>query len=110
ERKVAERTAELAVINSMQQGISRSLEFQAIVDLVGDTLRAVLHTQDIGIRWIDPKTNTVHPLYVYEHGVRKTLPPRPFRSAGPGARIAETRQPLIFNSPAELAAAGFPGL
>jgi GAF domain-containing protein/DNA-binding response OmpR family regulator len=70
----------------------------------------VLHTQDIGIRWIDPKTNTVHPLYVYEHGVRKTLPARPFRSAGPGARIAQTRQPLIFNSTAELAAAGFPGL
>jgi GAF domain-containing protein/DNA-binding response OmpR family regulator len=110
ERKVDGRTAELAVINSIQQGISRSLQFQAIVDLVGDTLRAVLHTQDIGIRWIDPKTNTVHPLYVYEHGVRKTLPPRLFRSAGPGARIAETRQPLIFNSAAELAAAGFSGL
>jgi len=117
ERKLADRTAELeqragelAVINSIQQGMSRSLEFQAIVDLVGDTLREVLHTHDIGIRWIDSKTNTVHPLYVYEHGVRKTLPPRPFRPAGPGARIAETLQPLIFNSAAELAAAGFPGL
>jgi len=109
-KETEQRNAELAVINTIQQGISRSLEFQAIVDLVGDTLRAVLHTQDIGIRWIDPKTNTVHPLYVYEHGVRKTLPPRPFRSAGPGARIAETRQPLVFNSAAELAAAGFSGL
>jgi GAF domain-containing protein/DNA-binding response OmpR family regulator len=109
-KETEQRNAELAVINSIQQGISRSLEFQAIVDLVGDTLRAVLHTQDIGIRWIDPKTNTVHPLYVYEHGVRKTLPSRPFRAAGPGARIAQTLQPLIFNSPAELAAADFPGL
>ncbi len=109
-KETEQRNAELAVINSIQQGISRSLEFQAIVDLVGDTLRAVLHTQDIGIRWIDPKTNSVHPLYVYEHGVRLTLPPRPFRSAGPGARIAETLQPLIFNNPAELAAAGFAGL
>ena len=109
-RKVDERTAELAVINSIQQGISRSLEFQAIVDLVGDTLRAVLQTQDIGIRWVDPKTNMVHPLYVYEHGVRKTLPARPQRTVGPGATMARTLQPLIFNTPAELAAAGFPGL
>ena len=110
ERKVAERTAEQAVVNTIQQGISRSLEFQAIVDLVGDTLRAVLQTQDIGIRWIDPKTKIVHPLYVYEHGVRRTLPPRPQRTVGPGATMARTLQPLIFNSPAELAAAGFPGL
>ncbi|MGH8759443.1 MAG: GAF domain-containing protein, partial [Burkholderiales bacterium] len=117
ERKLADRTAELeqragelAVINSIQQGMSRSLEFQAIVDLVGDTLREVLHTQDIGIRWIDSKTNTVHPLYVYEHGVRKTLPPRPLRTVGPGATMARTRQPLIFNNAAELAAAGFSGL
>jgi GAF domain-containing protein/DNA-binding response OmpR family regulator len=110
ERKVGERTAELAVINSIQQGISRSLEFQAIVDLVGDTLRAVLQTQDIGIRWLDPKTKTIHPLYVYEHGVRLTLPPRPLRTVGPGATMARTLQPLIFNNPAELAAAGFSGL
>ena len=109
-KETEQRNVELAVINSIQQGISRSLEFQAIVDLVGDTLRTVLHTQDIGIRWFDPKDNTVHPLYIYEHGVRKTLPVRPFRAAGPGARMAETLQPLIFNSPSALAAAGFPGI
>jgi len=63
-KETEQHNAELAVINSIQQGIARSLEFQAIVDLVGDTLRAVLHTEDIGIRWIDPKTRTVHPLYV----------------------------------------------
>ncbi|MEO8627749.1 MAG: GAF domain-containing protein, partial [Betaproteobacteria bacterium] len=109
-RKVDERTAELAVINSIQQGISRSLEFQGTVDLVGDTLRRVLNTEDIGIRWVDLKTNKIHPLYVYEHGVRKTLPARPMRAVGPGPTIARTLQPLIFNNPAELAAAGFPGL
>jgi hypothetical protein len=43
ERKVAERTAELeqragelTIINSIQQGIAGSLDFQGIVDLVGD--------------------------------------------------------------------------
>src|SRR4051794_8046249 len=109
-KETEQRNAELAVINSIQRGIARSLEFQAIVDLVGDTLRAVLNTEHIGIRWVDLKTNIIHPLYVYEHGVRKTLPPRPMRTVGPGATMARTLQPLIFNNPAELAAAGFPGL
>ena len=36
------RTAELAVIGSVQQGISGALSFQAIVELVGDKLREVL--------------------------------------------------------------------
>ncbi len=60
ERKVAERTAEveqraseLALINSIQQGIAESLSFQAIVDLVGDKLREVLHIDTIGIRWYE---------------------------------------------------------
>ncbi len=60
ERKVAERTAELeqragelTIINSIQQGIAGSLDFQGIVDLVGDKLREVLKSDDIGITWID---------------------------------------------------------
>jgi len=49
ERKVAERTAELeqradelTLINSIQQGMAARLEFQAIINLVGDKLREVL--------------------------------------------------------------------
>ena len=34
--ELARRTGELAVIDSIQQGVSAALDFQAIVDLVGD--------------------------------------------------------------------------
>jgi hypothetical protein len=45
-----QRAAELAVINSIQQGIAGKLDFQGIVKLVGDKLCEVLHTSDdIGI-------------------------------------------------------------
>ena len=37
-RETEQRAGELAVINSIQQGISAELEFQAIIDLVGDKL------------------------------------------------------------------------
>ncbi len=46
-----QRAAELAVINSIQEGIAAELDFQAIVDLVGDKLREVFATGDMGIRW-----------------------------------------------------------
>ena len=62
-KETEQRTAELAVINSIQQGIAAELNFQAIVDLVGDKLREVLKTDDIGIAWHDPQTNMLHHLY-----------------------------------------------
>ena len=65
-----QRASELAIINSIQQGMAAELDFQAIVDLVGDKLREVFHTGDIGIRWYDAKADLVHYLYEYEHGVR----------------------------------------
>ena len=40
-KETEQRNAELAVINSIQQGIAAELDFQAIVDLVGDKLREV---------------------------------------------------------------------
>ena len=62
-KETEQRAAELAVINSIQQGMAAELDFQAIVDLVGDKLREVFDTGDIGIRWYDPKAN-LHPLPV----------------------------------------------
>ena len=72
-KETEQRAAELAVINSIQEGMAAELDFQAIVDLVGDKLREVFNTGDIGIRWYDPKTNLIHFLYEYEHGVRLTI-------------------------------------
>ncbi len=40
-----QRVAELAIINSIQQGLAAELDFQAIVDLVGDKLREVFNTR-----------------------------------------------------------------
>ena len=62
------------MINSIQEGMAAELNFQAIVDLVGDKLREVFHTGEIGIRWYDAKANLLHYLYEYEHGVRLDLP------------------------------------
>ena len=44
-KETEQRAAELAIINSVQQGIAAELDFQAIVDLVGDKLREVFTDQ-----------------------------------------------------------------
>ena len=55
-KETEQRAAELAVINRIQEGMAAELDFQAIVDLVGDKLREVFKTGEIGIRWYDAAT------------------------------------------------------
>ena len=101
-----DRAAELAVINSIQQGLAAELNFQSIIDLVGDKLRDVLRTDEIGIRWYDAKTNLNHYLYEFEHGQRLTIPPGPPLKGGIFEKILETRQPFFRNTVAEREALG----
>ena len=90
-----QRAAELSIINSVQSGLAAKLDFQGIVDLVGDKLRQIFDTGDIGIRLFDPTTHLVHYYYEYEHGQRLTAPPSP-----PGGLMRyqmEQRQPVVVN-------------
>ena len=96
------RNAELAMINSIQQGVAAELDFQAIVDLVGDKLREVLQTGDIGIRWHDAQTDLMHHLYVYDRGVRLRPPASRPSPAGAWAQVRETRGPVVARNQAEM--------
>jgi GAF domain-containing protein/DNA-binding response OmpR family regulator/tetratricopeptide (TPR) repeat protein len=105
-----QRNAELQIINSVQQGLAAELDFQAIVDLVGDKLREVLHSGDIGIRWYDRKANLLVPMYDYEHGKRlHSLKPS---APGEGGAwniwhtLGKTKEPVVFNTFEEQLAAG----
>jgi signal transduction histidine kinase/DNA-binding response OmpR family regulator len=104
-RETEQRNAELAVINSIQQGISSELDFQKIIELAGDKLREVLRTDEIGVRWLDHGTRRVHYVYEYEHGERLTIPPAAYDEAG-WARLTVRRAPRVLNTVAESAAAG----
>ncbi|HJU23135.1 MAG TPA: GAF domain-containing protein, partial [Casimicrobiaceae bacterium] len=112
ERKVAERTAELtasnaslaqrndelAIINSIQQGLASELHFQAIVDLVGDKLREVFGKPNLGISWHDEKSNLMHYLYATNaRGARLTVPSQPPRPGGIFETLRATRTPLLLN-------------
>jgi GAF domain-containing protein/DNA-binding response OmpR family regulator/anti-sigma regulatory factor (Ser/Thr protein kinase) len=97
-RAEQERVAELQIINSIQQGLAAELDFQAIVDLVGDKLREVFNTANLNVTWYDEKTNLIHYLYMYEEGERKTVSPQPPRAGGIFETMVKTRQSIVLNT------------
>jgi PAS domain S-box-containing protein len=91
-----QRAAELSIINSVQQGLAAQLDFQAIIELVGDKIREVFDWQNLGIRTYDPHTNLVHYPYEVERGLR--LPPfDPVPASAFSGHIIKTRKPLLIN-------------
>ena len=104
-KETEQRAAEMAVINSIQQGIAGELSFQAIIDMVGDKLREVLKTDDMAIDWFDGPSNMLNHLYVYEHGQRLNLPPNAPRPGGVFETIMRTRTAVAYNTVAEQIAA-----
>jgi hypothetical protein len=79
-KETEQRAAELAVINSIQRGMDEKLDFQAIIELVGDKLGDVVAAGDVAIRIYDPTTNIISFPYLVERGVRISLPSVPFHA------------------------------
>jgi GAF domain-containing protein len=100
---LAQRETELALINSIQGGLAARLDFQAIVDRVGDKLRVVFRTPDLSITWLDEKTNLIHVLYVYEHGQRLRVAPLSPTPGGIYETMRRTLAPLVLGRAADYA-------
>jgi len=97
--ELAQQTAELALVNSIQQGMAAHLGLQAIIDLVGDKLRELFDSGDLSIVWWDDKTNLVQVMYRCEHHVPLPLPPaRPLEPDEPLSGILRLRQVGVANT------------
>ncbi len=94
-KETEQRTAELSVINSVQEGLAKELHMQGIYELVGDKLSEVMHTLDIDIRLFSPETNQVFFPYMRDHG--KKIEVTPISMRGLSKYVYETRQPIIIN-------------
>jgi hypothetical protein len=76
-KETEQRTAELAVINSVQEGLVREMNMQAIYDLVGNRICDLFDTQTVLIRTFDHRLGEEHWQYVIEKGNRLYSNPRP---------------------------------
>ncbi|MGA2503892.1 MAG: GAF domain-containing SpoIIE family protein phosphatase [Anaerolineales bacterium] len=97
EQQLAQRDAELGILNSVQQALSSRLEVQAIYDLVGDKIREVFNAQVVMISTYDPQTDTIEHRYAIERGKRVYAPGR-FPNRGFRMQIVQTRQPVLASS------------
>ena len=95
-RLAERRAAELALINSVQEGLSSKLDMQSIYDLVGDSLRDTFNAQVVMISQYDPASKRVSHHYAIERGQHLTIPDwQPVDSSR--AEIVRTRKPFIIN-------------
>ena len=90
---IEQRTAELAVVDAVQQGLAAGLDMQGIYDAVGDKIRELFHDADLSIRILDPDTQLVEFKYLYDRGQRITVDPIPV--VGVFAHILKTRETLV---------------
>jgi signal transduction histidine kinase len=96
-----ERAAELAIINSVGEGLAQQLDYQAIIDLVGDKICEVFGAQVVTISMYDSKNNLIHHRYMIERGKRfKFEEPQPIEKNR--LKIVKTRKPLVFRTRDEI--------
>ena len=65
-----ERVAELAVVNEVGQALAMQLDFNAIVEVVGERLRTVFAVDTIGIGLYDAATGMIDWSYTVDDGAR----------------------------------------
>ncbi|TAL41981.1 MAG: GAF domain-containing protein, partial [Chitinophagaceae bacterium] len=94
-KETEQRTAELSVINSVQEGLARELDIQGIYELVGEKMREIFNAQVFDIVTYDKTNGLIEDRYTYEKGDRTLLGPRPLK--GFRKHVFETAKPLVIN-------------
>ena len=58
-----QRSAELAIINSVGEAMARNLDVQTVTHIVGDKVREIFQVEATDILLLDPQINLIHTLY-----------------------------------------------
>ncbi|MEH6536540.1 MAG: GAF domain-containing protein [Psychroserpens sp.] len=90
-----QRNAELAVINSVQEGLVAEMDMQGIYDLVGEKIRNLFDAQVTGIYSFDHESELEYFQYLHEDGERLHPDPRPFTLIRQW--IIKNKKMLLFN-------------
>src|SRR5215208_5612128 len=69
-QELAQRNAELQIINSIQQGLASKLDFPSIIDLVGEQVRATTKAQSVFVALYDKSSGLVSWPYWVTNGER----------------------------------------
>ncbi|HSK86932.1 MAG TPA: GAF domain-containing protein, partial [Anaerolineales bacterium] len=97
EQQLAQREAELAMLNSIQAALAAEPNIQGIYEAVGDRLRKIFNQSDVGIAIYDSKNNLIHIPYTYEGGKRVMVDSFALDEQGFIAHVLRTRETLVIN-------------
>jgi serine phosphatase RsbU (regulator of sigma subunit) len=95
-QQLAQREAELAIINSVQEGLASKLDMHAIYELVGEKIRTTFNAQVVSIDTYDRAIQSLHSRYYFEGGM--SLPGTTYPFFGFRKHVIENRQLLVINS------------
>src|SRR5215207_7559960 len=98
-----QHNAELAIISSVQQGLASKLDFQSLIDLVGDQVHAITHAKSIAIALYDKASGIFSWPYWLTHGKRVEIPNRPMER-GITQRVMYAKKPLNLGTEQEILA------
>jgi len=97
---------DVALVNEIGQALAKQLDFDAIVELVGERIRGLFDATTIALATYDKATRIISFPYTIDEGVR--MLDRRSRPLGEGlnSRIIESKRPLLFGHGDEADAAG----
>ncbi len=105
EAETRQRNAELAVVNEIGTALASQLDFDAILELVGERIRTIFASRSISIGTLDAATDVVTWRYEIDEAERIHTDPSP---AGQGltSHVLRSGRPLRIGTEAELDALG----
>jgi GAF domain-containing protein/CheY-like chemotaxis protein len=100
-----QRANELSVINEIGAALAEQLEFEAIVELVGERVRSIFTSNALFIALYEPATNMIRFPYEFANGERYQSAPIA-TDEGITSVVIRTRKPLRFGTMAQSEAGG----
>ncbi len=100
-KELSQRVEELAVINSVQEGLVSELHMDAIYEMVGERIRNLFDAQVVAIATFDHDEKTEAFKYIIEKGERYYPDPRPLDKLR--EHLIKSRQKVVLNENIEKA-------
>src|SRR4029077_15605276 len=100
-----DRAAELTLINEIGSALAKQLDFQAIVDLVGERVGQIFDVRSVQISFYDEAGGTIAFPYATDEGIRYESGALPF-GEGLTSRVIQTRAAIHIGSMDEPGAEG----
>ena len=101
--KVTEdRAAELAILNTVGEAMSKTLDVKSVTYNVGDKVREIFNAEIVDIVMFDPTSRMVQLTYSYYGQYFENEPPWELSEGGLTSKIITTRQPLLLRTAQEI--------